>query len=367
MAYDNNIAQLIEAYLKGELSGNELADFESNMATDKNLAMEVKKARSIQNLVIQNRLLNVKALAEQEQAKFKDKTNHTQKWLLGSVISAVIITGALFLYSQDKVDNEAPTKQPTPQKVTTEKTTTEAEPLPPKPILTHPSTEQVSPSEVTPATKQLAMKPEEKELVIIDTAAEDELKEARPSDSIKVVLTPKPQEKTVETMIDKCATTHLEADIVTSPSCKKEQTGEISISKISGGQAPYLKTIHNGSGDLVTQYHDLQAGNYIVVLIDANKCKKEFSVEVQQKNCPINMAINPTYGERWIIPTESASGKISIHSRTGMIVFSTSFERDEALNWNGRSENGEINVGYYTFEIQYTDGTYQKGSITVTQ
>lgn len=58
------------------------------------------------------------------------------------------------------------------------------------------------------------------------------------------------------------------------------QTGSVAISTVSGGVAPYLYSVNNGSFGSTTSFNNLPAGNYEVIVQDADGCELSASVQV---------------------------------------------------------------------------------------
>ena len=115
MANNNDIFELVEAYLNGELSGSELANFEAELTTNEALQKQLKLAKAAQKLVIQNRLLHVKALANEESTRIKTKRNKTQKYIVGGSIGLVAVVTGLFIMTKSNESNEI--KSPQPQEI----------------------------------------------------------------------------------------------------------------------------------------------------------------------------------------------------------------------------------------------------------
>ena len=69
----------------------------------------------------------------------------------------------------------------------------------------------------------------------------------------------------------------------------------------------------------------------------------------------------------WDIPTNQLNGVLTIYTKTGLEVIQKTITANEALSWDGKNKNEVIQTGYFIFTINYEDGSFLKGGITVTQ
>ena len=180
------------------------------------------------------------------------------------------------------------------------------------------------------------------------------------------VETPEQPAKTTKTE-STCNIENIKADIHTISGCEGKNENAIEIGKISGLTAPVKKQVYNASNQLIEPHYGLKDGNYTVVIAGAEACEKRFPVTLRSKKCPINVDFNPNFGEVWEIPTASVSGVLTIYTKTGLEIVRKTLPAGEVTTWDGKNSADEIQAGYFIFTINYEDGSFLKGGITVTQ
>ncbi len=365
MANHNDIFELVEAYVNGELSDSELANFEAELSTNVNLQKQLILAQAAQKLVIQNRLLQVKALANEEASRLNNKRNQIHKFLIGGSVALVAVVTGLYIIIKSKEPNEIklPAPQEIQQKETPTSTLSEISELDEQVQSTTntASQEETQPQPVTVTKKETPPPPSDIQkdtIVIVDTTT---VMKNSPT-----VETPEKPEKTTKTK-PACNTANIKADIHTISGCEGKNENAIEIGKISGLTGPIKKQVFNAENELILSHYGLKDGNYTVVIVGAETCKKRFPVTLKSKNCPINVDFNPNYGEVWEIPTISVSGVLTIYTKTGLEIVRKPLPAGEVTTWDGKNSANEIQAGYFIFTINYEDGSFLKGGITVTQ
>ena len=360
MADKNYIYEEVEAYLNGELSGSELANFETQLRADTTLQHQLKVAKAAQKLLIQHRLLQIKTLANEEFERIDNKGNNFNKYIIGGSLGVAVIISGLFFFSDSNERTSTKTKkQPLivvePKKVHTVKESTQPtiEPTPEKTV------------------KKLS-KNEPKKL-IKDTIKTISIHPSEP------VLTQKPSTNNAPTLpvveteifptekINPCDQQQIKAIIHTTNGCFGENKNSIEVGKITGVKPPASSEIINNQNEPVNSNIELPDGNYTVVVSGSNGCKKEYPITLKSKNCPINIDFNPSLGETWEIPLSTSTGVLIIYTKTGKEIIQKTLPANEVTNWNGLNRNNEIQIGYFIFTITYEDGSYLKGEITVTR
>ncbi len=171
---------------------------------------------------------------------------------------------------------------------------------------------------------------------------------------------------------DPCITTVIKAKPMISPACEGERNGGfyLDVEAVSGGKSPYHYSFDGAKVRLVTQngikYDNLAAGNYMLVLADADSCMGSVVIVVNEKVCmeERQFSFNPTKKSLRITLQHSDDGVVEIRSETGMRVFKQ--EVQTAFEWDGRDDDGnEVASGIYHFVVRYSNGIQEHGFITV--
>lgn len=373
-----DIEDKIDQYLKGKLSDSELQDFEKDLMLDQELDSEVQDAKMIQQLVLKNRLLEVKDMAIQAEKGLNSVSNNLIRILAaGAFLTGLIITTIMYFKNPD--DTSIKESQP-------EERTEQV-----KPAIHLKSSDSTSP--ISSETKGL-----ETEKVIQGNTGKNSSAHILRTESqhietlgITQVLAADSLSNKPNTVIDStdtkeiiksdisakkpvlaepktisCEEVKIEATINTTSTCSTERNGQILVEGIGGGNAPYSQKILTENGNQVFSTRGLEAGNYLVLITDVNGCQKDFPTKIESRSCPINASFNPGYGEVWEIPVSEKGGKLKVYSRAGTPLFEKSLSANTKETWNGRNKYDRIEAGYYIFVIQYKDGTVLKGSVTIT-
>jgi gliding motility-associated-like protein len=124
------------------------------------------------------------------------------------------------------------------------------------------------------------------------------------------------------------------------PSCQGLNNGAIQLN-ISGGTAPYTYTWNNGA--TTKDIQQLIAGNYSVLVTDANGCTSTIS---NQLNNSSSLAINSTTGN--ISCAGSNNGWINTNAIGGVAPYT--------ILWsNGLTQNNVSNLAAGNYSVNYTD------------
>ena len=95
-------------------------------------------------------------------------------------------------------------------------------------------------------------------------------------------------------------------------------------------------------------------------------CSQEIeNIRIKEKQCPKDYSFNPFMGESWEIPGSENSGSILIYDHSGRIYYQKELNSGSEESWNGYSDQGELQTGYFIFTITYKSGSIIKGSVTI--
>lgn len=379
MSNNKDIQDLIDAYLKGELRGQELVDFEKSITENPALKVEIEKTKAVNKLVIQHRLLDVKKIAQLEEAKLKGSKNTLLKGIIGGLIGISILGAGTLYFQKEANDEKLPSSNKKDKSTENFITSVEEKSKPtnlPKDTLPEVNNKKTKKAEALvkevdkSSTKDTSTHSEQK---TIDKTSSDKItvdstiikEETEKDKSVKTEV--KNTSEVPQVTIKPCDTTTITIKSTSIATCKGKEEGEIVINGISGGKAPYQKTLLSFSGEEVYSYANLKSGKYTLSIKDRNSCTTDVSVVIKEKNCPINDHFNPSMGQVWEIPSSEKNGKITIFTRNGSVVYEQQLYADEPSTWDGYGNNGSMPAGYYIFVIEYRDGDQLKGSITISE
>jgi hypothetical protein len=366
MSYPEDIFKNIDGFLKGNLHGEELQEFEEALLQNQELREEVENARSLQKLVFQNRLLTIKDLAKQEEARIENKNLTVKKGTIGAAFLILILATIGILQYNKNEDSVTEQSVGNPDKVqvvqgngTSGKSDSEKNQDPEfsdgdsgnsKILKIHNSGIPHSESNYTIKDTILP------EIPVDNAYIKPEVTRTLDSKNISAVKDENTQS---------CEFVHLKARISTTPACIGSSDGKIEAINISGGTMPYTQNLF-ANGKEVYSNSGLKAGNYELVITDSKNCQQRFEAQINEKSCPVNDYFNPSFGEVWNIPVTDKSGKLTIYSRTGTLIYQMDLKKNTAATWNGADKYDRLEAGYFIFVIEYEDGEVLKGSVTIT-
>lgn len=350
--------EAIESYLSGSMAEEGRIEFEKNLETDPILSKKWQAYQLADQLVFENRLLNIKETAKSVHIQSTKRGQMDKYGLLGAVL--LVGAGALWYSVSLKEEPHAPSSVQVapPSEALSRK---EENKLPEsekqsKAEQNYSSTPAIKQEEVPPATRGVVDKKEE-------VAIAREVKAAQGKQE--------PEKEAVPTLAKKdesvapCAGIHLSAEHHTTAACEGKSNGAIHLSSFKGGKAPYSYTVHAPKGIEATA-QTLEAGLYKLSIKDANGCETEIGpVEVKSQKCKTNYHFNPFAGETWQIPVHHLQGTFTVLDKAGNVYFSMSIAAGTEALWDGQSSAGELKTGLFLFQIQYSDGSLEQGTISI--
>lgn len=401
MRKDIETYELIEQYLNGNLSGDELKRVERLIKSDKEFAREVDQHRKIQNIIIERSLIDIKEQVKDihQRNTVSSKSKFGKGKFFGS-IGALVIIGTVLVFvlkTKDSVSPELPIQEtqqeieamhvpveiqqqltPETSVLSEEKETSGQETgniYKPDNSVIESSTESDNGNVTSNEIEDNAFVDEKVETELTENSTEV----LSPSEEIKANKTPVKQNITKNTASeisgttskeDICDNVTIDATVESVKSCDNKASGEISIieGSITGGTSPYIVSIDGGKNyypQLV--FTKLKAGTYAMFIQDINNCTSDkILYTVHSKDCSYEFAFAPDKGEVWEIPTNEQTGSIKIYSKTGQIIFQQSFDYPDSYYWNGRNNSGnELPMGAYMFILQLDGEGPLYGTVTI--
>lgn len=356
MKPEYELYQQIDNYLKNKLSETERQEFDQKLKVDSELQEQVDLQLLTNELIVENRfdqIFNNAVIAN-------TNTKSYSKAIIGGTSILIALIGSIFLFN-DKSEKDLSIKSNPVSVISEPKTELKTEIV--KPTIN--KEEKIKKSIFTYSPIDKYIEKENIEPITSNTSAL-EISEDNVIDEIK-------DQYKMDVIVDICATTKINADIFSVPSCTNDSTGKITISTttIKGGKAPYLFGLNNSEFSNNSEFNNLKSGLYNIFIKDANNCIIEIYKEFKlvDKNCfkQLNFSFNPHMGESWNYnPGVNSNYSVKITSKNGDVVWKNNLSEDNQINWDGNNSNGGIvESGIYIYEINFLNGVNQHGTITI--
>jgi hypothetical protein len=357
MMNEDQTYQLIENYLNGQLSGEELNAFEKELSQNPALKKKVRAHKLANEMVIELRLQNIQSILSEEKLNYGRKT--LWKKIISGISGGLVIASLLFFFNDyNKSEIQEPIASQGSQKTTSKDgVASDQKEYQTKPIPTD--------KPLTSANKPLTDNTNNLSYDSVNSINNHKISETQVSHNpveapAKEIIHPKETNETSKP----CEHVDINSQISVSPTCEGESTGSITLSGFKGGTAPYdyivLMKHHEHSNS------NLAAGIYSVIIKDSKGCTKNMDgIEIVEKHCQKDYSFNPALGETWEIPTYKHSGTLILYDNGGNVYFTEEIGAGEKIQWSGLSKNGESKTGYFLFVINYKDGTNKHGSVTI--
>lgn len=402
MRQDIEKYELIENYLKGELSPEEKLMVESQIKSDPGFANLVKQQRSMFELMVNGTLLDLKDNLNRIHSKANRQNNTPSKGNFGTGKLFLIFAAASLLIVSTYLFNKENEVIPEPVKIvhqqnkgvpSTEfsefvgspqtdkqtKITKEKNPTPTKKVIqeerSHAKKQAVVenievPSESSPflpenhnkTTTPQVPTPEYKKQGTDQPTSEDAIPQEQGAID-------QGSPETNEEPFD-CSQIKITAEVGHTKSCDQKATGSLFIKEntISGGVAPYQYSINGGKNFYPNFMFDkLFSKAYEIAIVDANKCKSSLGTYILgSKDCSYSAVLRPSEDIFWKIPTQDKTGNIKIFQVGGAMVYEKDIEFPGIHEWMGLTTNGrELPMGTYIFILTLDGEEPLQGNVTI--
>jgi hypothetical protein len=344
--------QLIDRYLKNELSLKESADFEKRLHSDHAFAEAVNLQKLTNELIVEERFFRIMSEIDKPSTG-----SDLKKGIILGGVALFLISGIYFITrNTDKTrennkshiitnnehvfgkEEQILSNQETGKKVIKAKEKKAGEEI----IYVHADTNStVSPQENVVKTPDPALKEEEEDKPIVP------FKE------------------------DKCGNVLINAETAAHESCAGDSTGmiEILLSTLKGGKEPYVFSL-NEEYQSANIFEHLLPGKYDLKIKDNNGCislKKDITVKTKPCVKSESFSFNPYYGELWKFPSgDYQNFKVRITSKEGIEVYRMEINGGSPAEWNGTSSEGTaLPSGTYFYVIEFSDGKTNQGYISI--
>ena len=379
MSEEKNILERIDAFLDGNMPESERLSFEELIGKNANLANEVELAKVARQVLIDYESSKLSLEISKDLANIK-APQRFNKWFIGGA-AAILLVGLISWFSFQKSEN------------------TSANPI------THTRQETTTPSinqTVNQNDNFVKEQPISEELNTIETkdiTTVEETTITTPSlqddgnSTAEITMAPQKQQEGKNQQ----STDLLEADqqiedvghpkelpivkkevtfepidfkLKTTPTYRDEPSGKIRVDIINDNGLNYEYSIDNGeSFQRHNKFDFLEEGEYSIVVKSGDQISKTTTLTLNSLPCNKNYdkTYSPDVGMNWTAPAVADnSGNFILQNQNGVVVFETTFESNDRIEWDGISnKNQQITSGYYRFTINYDSGEKCFGDLTI--
>jgi len=387
MTKDIDKYELIERYLTGQLSAEELTDLEHRIERDPDFAREVDKHRAISSIIRDGVLLEIR---EKVKTIHKSKTSYTLFRNSGRRIITLSVAGVLIFMSimfirnirKDR-DGRLPGEQALPVTDTSIRQNQRTDSV-------HNGSFQINKKKAAPTVHENTYKKpsthgidKRSDKHEADTAREDQTiniipakKTQVPDDSTDITPELMPVADDNESHTDHgtdsmdCSQVAIFARVETEESCEQRPTGRIRIVKtsIQGGTPPYSVSIDNGKNFYPSfVFEKLYPGSYMLWLKDKYNCMtKTGNYRIPSVDCDFDFIFAPDEGELWKAPSYGDAGFLKIYTKQGKLVFTNRIDYGEIYLWDGMSlTDNPLPMGVYRFILELDNHDPVVGNVTI--
>ncbi|MBX9853226.1 MAG: gliding motility-associated C-terminal domain-containing protein [Cytophagaceae bacterium] len=358
MREDYNTYQLIDRYLKNQLSAEESAAFEKRLQSGNTFAEEVNLQKLTNELIVEERFHRVM----NEISKPGKGSGSKGKIIIGAI--AALLIGGIYLIQTNHTTQKSQKENGNTYSLAKNLEKNKEEKVKKK----NPDKRETL---KTPLQKQEKII-EEDTITLNSVNKPEKVYSKEPIEISKEVF--KEESKIPADKTDKNTILADQIEVVSYKTCAGESTGmiEIPLYSIKGGTAPYLFSLEEEEYQTRNIFENLAAGAYDVKIKDANGfviIKKNISVG--EKTCAVfeTYSFNPYYGETWKFPAgDYQDYKVRITNKEGMQVYYMEVRGGSPAEWNGASSNGVgLPTGTYLYTIEFPDGKTNQGSVSIMQ
>ncbi len=386
MNNQDNYTGLIERYLDGEMSHEELAAFEAELLVNNALREELEFYQFSNSVIVENKLADVKGVIREVAAEYSGRNNADllrRGGIIGGGLALILI--AFIVFSGKNYFRQ---EQGEKMLKGSEKHVSQTDSLPetlPERTLASDSPEVSKNSPVTVNNVQRKNAPAHKTFFPGDTLSESDTSAViqktesaiAGSDAGNVgensantdpygidtghgaaVKEPLPEP-------DKCVNVTITAGSDVKHTCTGRNEGRIRMTNVKGGTAPYHFQLSSGEENETGIFSDLGAGFYSVRVRDSHQCEFVQHIELRAERCRLDLYLDPVSGRPVVLPEYGKAGVLTIFDKQGNLRLEKRIFENQQYEWYGEGNTGSLAPGYYLFIINYEDGAVQNGSITV--
>lgn len=369
---------LIQKYLNGTASQEELAKVEHLLEHDKDFTQMLKNEQLVKEFAHMGGLVELKAKMKAMNLK-PAKPSYT-KW----GIAAGLFFALVAAYLLNTKNNTSPSKLPADKEEVVNKKTsiekqnevrdsfdTSSEPQQQKNYY-----QPEEDKEISVITTKAPVSSADTAIKIVDTISlgndvnHSDVKQKNLINPLKVdTLSP---DVTSENL---CQISFINPEFEIKPSCEGSSTGEIFVKNVDGCFPPYRYEISNSGVAGRTEnkiFSNLSKGSYNITIYDtpndSTTCSKSFTVIVGSKECrdeeKIISSLNPDVP--CVFNLKEGGGVLYIYNSNGNMISQTNFSNQSSIEWYGKDRNGSpLPTGEYFYQIKYNSGEQESGNLTI--
>jgi len=351
----------IEDYIKGKLDGSALVEFESKMTKDTNLKLEIELQKLADKLIVENRLLSASHVSLNTIESLKNSYSRKKIVVAGIVALISICTLSYYIFQKESIQYK--NVMIAAEKKESKKNTIEA--------ILPPAHKKTKPEVLNVEAKREILNPSASTLnLIIDTL---EKSSKTQTELLKTEIVKQEDPAIMHSMAipikNPCTDVKIKGNVTVKNACLNEANGQIYVNGFQGGSSPYTYKVFSVKNGNLVATDNLSEGFYDVKIFDNSSCSVTYSnIAMKEISCfEIEKSFNPFIGEILELGEKDQEGILIIYSKDGDTHYSKHFSKNENLQWNGASNNGVNETGYYIYTIKYKDGTSIQGEVTVTR
>jgi hypothetical protein len=375
MRKEIELYERIESYIAGRLTEEEILSFEKQMGENPSLAEEVEKHRSIQNILHEGSLLEIRESLQkihlENPGGAGDFLRKPGNYLI--MLGALLITTSILLLTLKRSEptvQEIPGEPPSQDRLQ-ENVPEVSESIKSREVFTPAALSEQS-TKAQKAPEKSLEQPVPEETLPVKSEKQPEVSVQESGKESKTGINQEPEEEVLPDLpaVPDCDTIILSAEILLEKSCFGKATGSLRIIEGSpeGGTPPYLASIDDGLNFYPKEeFQKLLPADYRVWLKDANNCRTLLGrFRIESVDCSYEYVFAPLKEERWKVPTKDLEAVLKIYNQQGVLVFQRRIGPGEEYNWDGKSMNGnDLSMGMYPFILEFNGGEHFAGAVTI--
>lgn len=361
----------LDAYLKGNMSATDKAQFEARLEVDSVLNEELKLLKSSREVMEFDYMMDLKA--NLESLAIEHKTAQNKKWwLLGGLAGLFILSGTTFFFypKEESPSQNVSLDQSNDQnlggdvvQIVKEISSNEPKHIKDQPTIQHSDDHvNLAPINTNPVQREHDVFKEEA-VAFIEKQPEElqAVKEEPPTMDQQVFE----EEVVVESSNEVSAKTPCvrpKVSILSYGASADADNGSIVVNNQSDQELAYKLIETEEEYTQFNEIQDLKSGDYTLLAINDARCEFELGhVTIPRLPClkERDHAFNRNYDHEWPIPTgqDTDDGHVQIIGQRGIPLYEADFQSGEELFWNGVDIQGaEMALGVYKVIISYNDG-----------
>jgi hypothetical protein len=356
-----NDIELIERYLEGKLSAEELTAFEKRIQEDLSFAQQLE-AQKMSNAILDDyefvqlkKQMQLQMRLESPSSGKKGGNNRNYLFFIGA---AIIIGLSAYFILKDNEGNISSTSDFLLRNQGEESVVDKNE---------KPSNRTSDDSIIIEKNKSITLANIDSVKTGINTTSNGII--VKDTTIVKSIIVE--NKDSVSKQID-CSTLIIENTIEKEDACEGKNNGYIKINVIKGGARPYKFKINTKNGFTSSdKFNFLSAGEYYLSIKESSGCIIQIkeSVKIQEKVCkePFSATFTPSQESVWKLPIElGESAEIKFYNKAGQLIHKISIQNGLPSEWNGINFKGEeTHEGYYYVTIEKANGTLEYGYLTI--